>query len=143
MTRPKTLQTINGTVLTQGAMWKKALQTRTNMLQRCGNPKHPRYATYGGKGITVCEAWKASAHAFIADLGLPPTFAHSLDRIKGEQGYTVTNCRWATPEEQSENRTLFTGELLAHKDTFAYTNSRGLRRALRRKELQHGSACAS
>ena len=30
----------------------------SNMIQRCTNPKHPFYARYGGRGISVCLEWK-------------------------------------------------------------------------------------
>lgn len=28
-----------------------------NMRARCGNPRHPRFKDYGGRGITVAEHW--------------------------------------------------------------------------------------
>ena len=31
-----------------------------SMKSRCLNPKHRRYAQYGGRGITICEAWRTS-----------------------------------------------------------------------------------
>src|SRR5262245_25860846 len=28
------------------------------LIQRCTNPKNPRWKDYGGRGITVCDAWR-------------------------------------------------------------------------------------
>jgi len=73
-----------------------------SMLDRCLNPKHPRYSTYGGRGITVCERW-LSFEAFLEDMGLPCRGLF-LDRIENNKGYYKENCRWATPSESAFNR---------------------------------------
>jgi hypothetical protein len=73
------------------------------MLTRCRNPRNARYKDYGGRGITVCEAWR-SFEAFLADMGRRPSPAHSLDRRENDGNYEPGNCRWATPEEQANNR---------------------------------------
>ncbi len=73
------------------------------MKQRCSNPKSQAYKYYGGKGIIVCDSWKASFAVFAKDMGQPPTDKHSIDRIDGSKGYEPDNCRWATRREQSGN----------------------------------------
>lgn len=74
------------------------------MKSRCGNPKHPKYANYGGRGITVCKEWSESFETFLADMGLKPHPRMSIDRIDNEKGYLAGNCRWATYKEQSANQ---------------------------------------
>jgi hypothetical protein len=74
------------------------------MKQRCLNPKHKSYASYGGAGITICESWLLSFESFFKDMGFAPSRQHSIDRIKGNLGYSPDNCRWATAHEQSQNR---------------------------------------
>ena len=76
----------------------------TNMMQRCYNPEHPNYGTYGGRGIRVCQRWRQSFKNFKADVGEPPTLSHTLDRIENAKNYTPSNVRWATRKEQSRNR---------------------------------------
>ncbi len=71
---------------------------------RCGNPKAASFARYGARGITVCERWRESFEAFVADVGLPPSPAHSLDRVDNDRGYEPGNVRWATRTEQSNNQ---------------------------------------
>lgn len=72
------------------------------MKSRCQNPNDSAYANYGGRGITVCDQWQEFAR-FYEDMGNPPD-GHSLDRLNNDGPYSPTNCRWATPQEQSRNR---------------------------------------
>lgn len=74
-----------------------------SMLSRCYNRRNDRYHLYGGRGITVCDRWRRSYTAFLADMGPRPE-GLTLDRIKGNEGYEPGNCRWATPAEQARNR---------------------------------------
>lgn len=75
----------------------------TNMKQRCYNPKHSKYAAYGGRGITVCERWLRSFHNFMEDIG-PRSDGLSLERKDVDGNYEPANCKWATPAEQAANK---------------------------------------
>jgi hypothetical protein len=76
----------------------------TSMKQRCLNPAHRHYASYGGRGITVCQRWQDSFEAFLADVGPRPSKAHTLDRIDNDRGYEPDNVAWRTRTEQAQNR---------------------------------------
>lgn len=79
---------------------------------RCHNSKAHAFADYGGRGITMCDRWRLGEGAlngfecFLADMGLKPSRAHSLDRIDNNKGYEPGNCRWATRQEQMRNTRL-------------------------------------
>lgn len=74
-----------------------------SMMQRCTNKNNARYASYGGRGITVCTEW-FDFYSFLLDVGLRPSSNHSLDRIDVNKGYYKDNCRWATATEQNCNK---------------------------------------
>lgn len=77
----------------------------SHMTQRCNNPKHPRYQHYGGRGIKVCEHWLKFEN-FLADIGPAPSEELSLDRIDNNGNYEPGNVRWATTQQQNENRRM-------------------------------------
>lgn len=75
-----------------------------SMITRCTNPKRNNYHLYGGRGITVCERWRNSYEAFIADMGRAPSEKHTLDRSDNNKGYSPDNCSWETMSRQARNR---------------------------------------
>lgn len=74
------------------------------LLDRCRNPKNPRYNRYGDRGIKVCARWLKFG-SFLADMGECPR-GMSIDRINNDGNYEPSNCRWATDKEQIRNRSI-------------------------------------
>lgn len=76
-----------------------------SMKRRCDNPNCREYKWYGGKGVHVCKEWSDSFEAF-RDWALANGYSDdlSIDRIDGNRNYEPSNCRWATPYEQQNNK---------------------------------------
>lgn len=88
---------------TQGGKMSAEWRAWRNMRSRCSRPSDVSYARYGGRGIRVCERWLTYEN-FLADVGRRPSPAHSLDRIDSDGHYEPGNVRWATDQQQAENR---------------------------------------
>lgn len=75
-----------------------------HMMDRCYNPRSHLWNYYGQRGVVVCDRWRSSFLAFLADMGKRPTSQHSIDRIDNAGNYEPDNCRWATKHEQRTNQ---------------------------------------
>ena len=73
-----------------------------DMVGRCTNANFKNYASYGGRGISVCYRWLTFEN-FLADMGKRPA-GLTLERTNNDEGYSLHNCRWVTAGEQSRNK---------------------------------------
>lgn len=72
------------------------------MRARCLNPQSTSFKYYSGRGITVDPRWDCFEN-FLEDMG-PRPIGMTLDRKENDRGYCKENCRWATQDQQIENR---------------------------------------
>ena len=77
----------------------------SGMIARCENTRHRSFANYGGRGIRVCDEWRASFEAFhlwAAENGYDDTL--TIDRVDNDRGYSPDNCRFASNDDQQRNK---------------------------------------
>lgn len=112
------------TAVQHGLSRTRIYKIYNNMKIRCDNPNDQHYPNYGGRGITVCSYWRgimgfthfyewAMKNGYRDDL--------TIDRIDVNGNYEPDNCKWATTQEQQENKRTnvryeVNGELLLMKE---------------------------
>lgn len=105
---------VSGTSQSCGCLHKEKIRTHgltghihysrwVNMHRRCYNPEDSAYKSYGGRGITVCEAWQDVA-VFVAQLPDGYSDGAEIDRINNDGNYEPGNIRWSTTKQNCGNR---------------------------------------
>lgn len=89
---------------THGKSNKAEYNSWHSMVQRCHNKNNPNYTHYGAKGVFVCHEWLFDFERFHSDMGDKPSKKHTIDRIDVTQGYSASNCKWSSKDEQANNK---------------------------------------
>ena len=99
----KQIQNLDQT--THGMSKTKLYKRYQEMIRRCYKTTHHKYPRYGGRGISVCDAWKndfINFYNWAIKTGYSDKF--TIDRKNNNGNYEPNNCRWATASIQIINQ---------------------------------------
>ena len=84
------------------------------MINRCESENDRAYKNYGGRGIKICDEWRADFVAF-RNWATGSGYKQSLtmDREDNNGDYTPENCRWVSAQEQAWNKR--TNKIVAYR----------------------------
>lgn len=128
-------------IKTHGMSRTRLYKEWRRMKERCSLKTADNYEDYGGRGITVCPEWRDSFETFL-NWSMANGYQDDLtiERIDNDGPYSPENCRWATKEEQANNKRnnrliTFNGRT----QTLAqWAREIGIRRDTLRKRLESG-----
>lgn len=92
---------------THGLSGTRIYKIWQGMLERCYKPNSTSYCRYGAIGIKVCDRWH-TFELFYEDMKDGYADHLTIERKKSNQNYCKENCKWATYQEQNENRKSIT-----------------------------------
>ena len=100
----QTVRCLNNKYAVKHGMWNNPLyRSWNNMRRRC------KSVGYRYWGIKVCPVWENNVSAFIDYVSKLPHClepGYSLDRINNDGNYEPGNVRWATSQQQYQNRRI-------------------------------------
>ena len=100
---------------------KKAIQSSwVAMIARTTRMEEESYPRYGGRGIKV--EFESFGHFYEWAINNGHKIGLYIERRDNDKNYSEENCKWATPLEQAQNRTI------------GKTNKTGLAGVVRRKD---------
>lgn len=89
--------------------YPKFYRTWNGMEQRINNPKNHRYSDYGGRGLktdynSFTKFTEDMFESYLEHIKMYGEKNTSIERIDNNLGYLENNIKWATWEEQYNNR---------------------------------------
>lgn len=98
-----------------GRRFYKEYKTWQRIIGKCHNPRHARYANYGGRGFVFDDFYRYSFLNFMNEVGEcpEPKQKYTIERIDNDKGYVTGNMKWLVSEMQAINKT--TNRIIEYK----------------------------